>query len=81
MNSAATWWKIAVSLLVILVLCIGNLNTGNFSAADGLSPDGFHGILAAISTSGIIFSCLGFEQADLPSQGGGAPRRRWGGDS
>ena len=55
-NSAATWWKIAVPLLVILVLSIGNLNTGNFTAADGFSPDGFHGILAAISTSGIIFS-------------------------
>jgi amino acid transporter len=63
-NSAATWWKIAVPMLVILVLSIGNLNTGNFTAADGFSPDGFHGILAAISTSGIIFSYLGFEQAD-----------------
>lgn len=63
-NSAATWWKIAVPLLVILVLSIGNFNTANFSAADGFSPDGFHGILAAISTSGIIFSYLGFEQAD-----------------
>ena len=63
-NSAATWWKIAVPMLVILVLSIGNLNTSNFTAADGFSPDGFHGILAAISTSGIIFSYLGFEQAD-----------------
>jgi amino acid transporter len=63
-NSAATWWKIAVPLLVILVLAIGNFNASNFTAADGFSPDGFHGILAAISTSGIIFSYLGFEQAD-----------------
>src|SRR3954467_14271324 len=63
-NSAATWWKIAVPMLVILVLSIGNFNTSNFTAADGFSPDGFHGILAAISTSGIIFSYLGFEQAD-----------------
>jgi amino acid transporter len=63
-NSAATWWKIAVPLLVILVLSIGHLNASNFTAADGFSPDGFHGILAAISTSGIIFSYLGFEQAD-----------------
>src|SRR3954465_9636210 len=63
-NSAATWWKIAVPLLVILVLAIGNFNSGNFTAANGFSPDGFHGILAAISTSGIIFSYLGFEQAD-----------------
>src|SRR4051794_11848286 len=63
-NSAATWWKIAVPMLVILVLSIGNFNTSNFTAANGFSPDGFHGILAAISTSGIIFSYLGFEQAD-----------------
>jgi amino acid transporter len=63
-NSVATWWKIAVPLLVILVLSFSSFNTGNFTAADGFSPDGFHGILAAISTSGIIFSYLGFEQAD-----------------
>src|SRR3954465_13634618 len=60
-NSAATWWKIAVPILVILVLSIGHFNTGNFTAADGFSLDGFHGILVAISVSGIIFSYLGFE--------------------
>ena len=63
-NSVATWWKIAVPLLVIIVLSFSNFNTSNFTAANGFSPDGFHGILAAISTSGIIFSYLGFEQAD-----------------
>src|SRR6478609_4692069 len=63
-NSVATWWKIAVPLLVIIVLSFSSLNTSNFTAANGFSPDGFHGILAAISTSGIIFSYLGFEQAD-----------------
>jgi amino acid transporter len=63
-NSVATWWKIAVPLLVILVLSLSNFHASNFTAADGFSPDGLHGILAAISTSGIIFSYLGFEQAD-----------------
>ena len=63
-NSVATWWKIAVPLLVIIVLSFSSFNTSNFTAANGFSPDGFHGILAAISTSGIIFSYLGFEQAD-----------------
>ena len=63
-NSVATWWKIAVPLLVIIVLSLSSFNTSNFTAANGFSPDGFHGILAAISTSGIIFSYLGFEQAD-----------------
>ena len=63
-NSAATWWKVAVPLLAILVLAIANFDTSNFTAANGFSPDGLHGILAAVSTSGIIFSYLGFEQAD-----------------
>ncbi|NUR07856.1 MAG: APC family permease [Nocardioidaceae bacterium] len=63
-NSAATWWKVAVPLLVILVLSFTNFNGSNFGAANGFSSGGLHGILAAISTSGIIFSYLGFEQAD-----------------
>jgi amino acid transporter len=74
-NSAATWWKIAVPLLVILVLALTNFNTGNFHAANGFNPDGVHGILAAISTSGIIFSYLGFEQADQLAGEAKNPRR------
>jgi amino acid transporter len=64
-NSAATWWKVAVPLLTILIVAIvGGLHPGNFTAANGFAPDGAKGILAAVSTSGIIFSYLGFEQAD-----------------
>jgi amino acid transporter len=74
-NSAATWWKIAVPLLTILVLAIATTHTGNFHAANGFNPDGFHGILAAVSTSGIIFSYLGFEQADQLAGESKNPRR------
>jgi amino acid transporter len=63
-NSALTWWKVAVPLLTILVLAIGSSHGSNFHAANGFNPGGFHGILGAVSTSGIIFSYLGFEQAD-----------------
>jgi amino acid transporter len=64
-NSAATWWKVGVPLGTILVVAIaGGLHPGNFTAADGFSPDGAKGILAAVATSGIIFAYLGFEQAD-----------------
>ncbi|MCW2574384.1 MAG: amino acid permease [Modestobacter sp.] len=64
-NSSATWWKVAVPLLTILVVAlVGGLHPGNFHAADGFAPDGAKGVLAAVSTSGIIFSYLGFEQAD-----------------
>ncbi len=64
-NSTATWWKVAVPLATIFVVAIaGGLHGSNFTAADGFAPDGAKGILAAVSTSGIIFSYLGFEQAD-----------------
>ena len=63
-NSAATWWKVGVPLLTIFVLAIANFHASNFTAADGFNPYGAKGILAAVSTSGIIFALLGFEQAD-----------------
>jgi amino acid transporter len=74
-NSAATWWKIAIPLLTILVLAIATTHTSNFHAANGFNPGGFHGILAAVSTSGIIFSYLGFEQADQLAGEAKNPRR------
>src|SRR3954451_19682355 len=64
-NSVATWWKVGVPLATILLVAIvGGFHTSNFTAANGFNPEGAHGILAAVSTSGIIFSYLGFEQAD-----------------
>ena len=63
-NSAATWWKVAIPLLVIIVLAFSGFHGSKFTAADGLMPEGAKGILAAVSTSGIIFAFLGFEQAD-----------------
>ncbi|MEU4038246.1 APC family permease [Streptomyces collinus] len=61
-NSAATWWKIAVPLAAIFIIAIGNFHTGNFTS-EGFAPFGAKGVLAAISSSGIIFALLGFEQA------------------
>src|ERR1700756_1532912 len=63
-NSAATWWKVGIPLLTIFVLGIVNFHASNFHAANGFSPFGAKGVLSAISTSGIIFALLGFEQAD-----------------
>jgi amino acid transporter len=61
-NSTATWWKIFVPLLTIFVVALTHFDTGNFSS-HGFAPYGAKGVLAAISTSGIIFALLGFEQA------------------
>ena len=74
-NSAATWWKVAIPLLTIFVLAFVNFHPSNLHAANGFSPDGLKGILAAVSTGGIIFSYLGFEQADQLAGESRNPRR------
>jgi amino acid transporter len=74
-NSAATWWKVGVPLLTIFVLGIVNFHASNFHAADGFAPFGAKGILGAISTSGIIFALLGFEQADQLAGESARPKR------
>jgi len=63
-NSTATWWKVGVPLLTIFVLAIVSFHGSNFHAANGFNPYGAKGILSAVSTSGIVFALLGFEQAD-----------------
>ncbi|WNM33804.1 APC family permease [Streptomyces sp. Li-HN-5-11] len=61
-NSAATWWKIAVPLGAIFIMAATHFHPANFHS-EGFAPFGAKGMLAAISTSGIIFALLGFEQA------------------
>ncbi|MER5636136.1 APC family permease [Kitasatospora sp. NPDC002227] len=61
-NSVATWLKIAVPLGTIFILAVTNFHGSNFTS-HGFAPFGAKGVLAAISTSGIIFALLGFEQA------------------
>jgi amino acid transporter len=74
-NSAATWWKVGIPLLTIFVLGIVNFHASNFHAADGFNPFGAKGVLAAVSTSGIIFALLGFEQADQLAGESSRPKR------
>lgn len=74
-NSTATWWKVGVPLGAIVVLGIANFHGGNFSAANGFSPYGAKGVLTAVSTSGIIFALLGFEQADQLAGESANPKR------
>src|SRR6188472_955536 len=74
-NSAATWWKMAVPILTIVVLAATHFHASNFTAANGFNPYGAKGILAAVSTSGIIFALLGFEQADQLAGESSNPKR------
>lgn len=61
-NTITTWLKIFVPLLTIFVLALTSFHGSNFTS-HGFAPFGAKGVLAAISTSGIIFALLGFEQA------------------
>ncbi|WP_269664860.1 APC family permease [Streptacidiphilus rugosus] len=61
-NSATTWWKIFVPLVTIFAVALTHFHSSNFTS-HGFAPFGAKGVLAAISTSGIIFALLGFEQA------------------
>jgi len=63
-NSTIMWWKIAVPVFAILVL-LTQWHSSNFgSAAGGFAPAGAKGVLEAIVGAGVMFSYLGFEQAD-----------------
>src|SRR3954470_23726680 len=74
-NSIATWWKVGIPVLTIIVLAVTAFHTSNFTAADGFAPTGAGGVLAAVSTSGIIFALLGFEQADQLAGESANPKR------
>lgn len=60
-NNVAVWWKLAIILLVIAAFVLTAFHGSNFTSA-GFAPDGLHGTLTAIATSGIVFSFLGFRQ-------------------
>ncbi len=63
-NSALTWWKIAVPVLAIIVLLF-KFHGGNFTAGgQGFMPGGAHALFAALPAAGIVFAYSGFEQAD-----------------
>jgi amino acid transporter len=61
-NSALTWWKLAIPILTILIFLIVGFHSSNFTSHQ-FAPAGTSGVLSAVATSGIIFSYLGFRQA------------------
>jgi amino acid transporter len=76
-NSSIMWWKLAIPLIAIIVLLF-KWHSGNWSAgtpgpvvngvhvdgSGGFAPFGAKGVLNAVVGAGIVFSYLGFEQAD-----------------
>jgi amino acid transporter len=76
-NSTLMWWKLAIPVLAIVVLLFkwhsGNwtaggpgpiVNGAHINGSGGFAPFGAKGVLDAVVGAGIVFSYLGFEQAD-----------------
>jgi len=62
-NKIAVWWKIFIPVLTVIVLIITAFHSSNFSGGGGFMPFGWKGVFLAVSSGGIIFAYLGFEQA------------------
>jgi amino acid transporter len=62
-NSAITWWKVAIPVLTIFILLF-HMHPHNFNSNGGFLPLGTKALFAAIPGAGIVFAYLGFEQAD-----------------
>jgi amino acid transporter len=73
-NNTLLWWKLAVPALTIIALIVAGRHFGNFSI-HGFAPAGSKGVLSAVSTSGIVFSYLGFRQAIELAGESANPRR------
>ena len=76
-NSTLMWWKLIIPVLAVVVLLFkwhsGNWTIGGpgpivaanpSNGSGGFAPFGAKGVLDAVVGAGIVFSYLGFEQAD-----------------
>lgn len=61
-NAAFTVWKILIPILTVISLLTMSYHTKNFSQYGGFMPYGWQGVMAAMSSGGVLFSLLGFRQ-------------------
>jgi amino acid transporter len=62
-NKLAVLWKIVVPTLTVVALLSTSAHSENFSAGGSFMPFGWKGVFLALASGGVIFACLGFEQA------------------
>jgi amino acid transporter len=62
-NKLAVCWKIFVTAVTVVALLLTSAHSENFSAGGGFMPFGWKGVFLALSSGGVIFAYLGFEQA------------------
>jgi amino acid transporter len=71
-NMVAVVWKLFVPVVTVVALLATSAHGSNFTAGGGFMPYGWKGVFLALSSGGVVFACLGFEQA---VQLGGESRR------
>ena len=62
-NVVAVCWKLLIPAVTVVALIAKSAHRENFSAGGGFMPFGWKGVFLALSSGGVIFACLGFEQA------------------
>ena len=62
-NTGVTWIKIAVPLIITAVFIASSFEPKNFVMDGGFAPYGLNGILAAVSSGGVVLSMIGFRHA------------------
>ncbi len=62
-NTAITWFKIIIPIVLASVLISLNFNPGNFTDYGGFMPNGWTGVFSAVASGGIVFSFIGFRHA------------------
>ena len=62
-NNSITWIKIAVPLLITALFIADSFQPSNFVEPAGFAPNGIGGILAAVSSGGVVLSMIGFRHA------------------
>jgi len=59
-NATLNWAKLGIPIVLSILFIANRFNADNFTAAGGFAPFGAHGVMAAVSTGGVIFSFIGF---------------------
>lgn len=62
-NTAMTWFKLVVPLIVVVVLLYTQFEATNFTQHGGFAPYGVAGIFGAVASGGVVFAFIGFRHA------------------
>ncbi len=62
-NTSLTWLKIILPVVVGIILIASRFETSNFHDVGGFAPFGVAGVLAAVTTGGVVFAFIGFRHA------------------